>query len=391
MIQNPSPLRKLSPVHLLLLLAFHLPLLGQEQSSSSYYPPSGDRWEQRPAEALGMNTALLDSAIRFQLSNESKYLVDLREQLKRQYANDPYNETIGPTKERGGANGLVIRHGYIAAEWGDTRRVDMTFSVTKSFLSASAGLAYDKGLIKDLHDPVRNTVNDGGFDSPHNATITWQMLLQQTSEWEGTLWGKPDLADRRRGRDRVLQEPGTFWEYNDIRVNRTALALLRLFKKPLPQVLKEEIMEPIGASTTWEYHGYDNSDVLIEGVTMKSVSGGGHYGGGWWVSSRDQARFGLLYLRNGKWNDRQLLSQQWISMSLTPCSIRPVYGFLWWLNTEKKQWAQATERTFAALGAGTNAIVVVPEHDLVIVVRWIDTPKLGDFIGKVLASVEVHH
>ena len=338
-----------------------------------------------------MNTALLDSAIRFQLSNESKYLVDLREQLKRQYANDPYNETIGPTKERGGANGLVIRHGYIAAEWGDTRRVDMTFSVTKSFLSASAGLAYDKGLIKDLHDPVRNTVNDGGFDSPHNATITWQMLLQQTSEWEGTLWGKPDLADRRRGRDRVLQEPGTFWEYNDIRVNRTALALLRLFKKPLPQVLKEEIMEPIGASTTWEYHGYDNSDVLIEGVTMKSVSGGGHYGGGWWVSSRDQARFGLLYLRNGKWNDRQLLSQQWISMSLTPCSIRPVYGFLWWLNTEKKQWAQATERTFAALGAGTNAIVVVPEHDLVIVVRWIDTPKLGDFIGKVLASVEVHH
>jgi CubicO group peptidase (beta-lactamase class C family) len=263
----------------------------------------------------------------------------------------------------------------------------MSFSVTKSFLSAAAGLAFDRGLIKDVHHPVKQYVRDGTFDSPHNSAITWHMLLQQTSEWEGTLWDKPDVADRRRGYDRQLQKPGTFWEYNDVRVNVLAFALLQVFRKPIPQILNEELMDPIGASDTWEYHGYDNSDVVIDGMRMKSVSGGGHWGGGWWVSTRDQARFGLLFLRNGMWGERRILSDEWIRLSLTPCDIRPVYGYLWWLNTDKQQWPQATERTFAALGAGTNAIVMVPEYDLVIVVRWINTAKLGEFIGKVLTAV----
>lgn len=358
-----------------------------QASQPYYFPERDDAWTRRAPGEVRMNAALLNSAINFAKANESKYLYDLKAQLVKQYANDPFNQTIGPTKKRGGPNGLVIRYGYIVAEWGDTRRVDMTFSVTKSFLSAAAGIAFDRGLIKDVNDLAKTSVNDGGFDSPHNAKITWKMLLQQTSEWEGTLFGKPDMADRRRGRDRTLQEPGTFWEYNDIRVNRMALSLLRVLKKPLPDILKKEIMDPIGASNIWEYYGYQNSSVEIDGVSMQSVSGGGHYGGGWWVNSRDQARFGLLYLRHGMWNDRQLLSREWIRQSLTPCEIRPMYGYMWWLNTGKQLWPAAPERSFAALGAGTNAIYVDPDHDLVVVVRWIDTPKLAEFLARVLASI----
>ena len=128
----------------------------------------------------------------------------------------------------------------------------MTFSASKSYLATLAGLALDQGLIRDLDDPVREYVDDGGFDPPHNSKITWRHLLQQTSEWSGTLWGKPDQVDHNRGvgatqanfaakgTRRDLQEPGTYWEYNDVRVNRLSLALLRIWKRWLPGVFKAE-------------------------------------------------------------------------------------------------------------------------------------------------------
>ena len=89
----------------------------------------------------------------------------------------PWNETLGPVRPRGGPNGLLLRGGLVVAEWGDTTRVDMTFSVAKSYLSILAGLAWDRGLIGDPHEKVRLTVDDGGFDPPHNDAITWHHLL----------------------------------------------------------------------------------------------------------------------------------------------------------------------------------------------------------------------
>ena len=93
----------------------------------------------------------------------------------------PWNETLGPVRPRGGPNGLVLRGGRIVAEWGDTAQVDLTFSVAKSYLSILAGLAVDRGLIRDVHEPVCRTPisigPDGGFAPPHNDKITWHHLL----------------------------------------------------------------------------------------------------------------------------------------------------------------------------------------------------------------------
>ena len=101
------------------------------------------------------------------------------------------------------------------AEWGETTRVDMTFSVTKSFLSTVVGLLWQKGLIRDVTDPVGGYMPTPElFDGPHNSKITWEHLLRQTSDWQGTLWGKPDWADRPEGKspsdwpNRPLSEPG---------------------------------------------------------------------------------------------------------------------------------------------------------------------------------------
>jgi len=259
--------------------------------------------------------------------------------------------------------------------------------VAKSYLSSLAGLAFDRGLIKSLDEPVARTVSDGGYSSAHNAPITWRMHLTQTSEWEGELWTKSDRADRRAGYDRTLKAPGTFWEYNDVRVNRLALSLLRLWNQPLPDVLRKEIMDPIGASPTWEWHGYRTSMTEQDGKRVESVSGGGHWGGGLWASTRDHARYGLLLERRGRWKDRQLLSERWVALATTPTPIRPNYGFLWWLNTDRKLYPAAPATAFFALGSGGNVIYMDPEHDLVAVVRWMATDKIDGFLRQLLGAL----
>jgi CubicO group peptidase (beta-lactamase class C family) len=366
---------------------------GRRQSSargaSPYYPAAGDGWEKRKPEEVGMDSALLDAAVAFARTHETKIPRDFSTQL------ETFGALLGPIpKERGDTNGIIIRNGYIVAEWGDTGRIDPTYSVAKSFLSTVLGLALDRRLIKSVDDPVRKYINDGGYDSPHNSAITWRHHANQTSEWEGTLFGKSHdfIGVEQFGsgkRDpRALQQPGSFYEYNDVRINRFSLSLLRVFKRPLPEVLKEYVMDPIGASSTWQYHGYNNSDVMVEGRKIKSVSGGTRWGGGLWINTRDEARFGYLFLRKGRWGNKQLISEDWVKRATTPAAVGPDYGFLWWLNTKQKQWPSAPGASFAALGYGSNTIWVDPENDLVVVWRWHQGNAANDFLKRVLAAVK---
>src|SRR5688572_3098306 len=105
-----------------------------------------------------MNQAILDSAIQFAINNETKTDYDLRIACLKAYAKEPNFRILGPTRERGKPSGLIIKYGYIIAQWGDVTRADMTFSVTKSFLSTIAGLAYDKRLIKNVNEKVNQYV-----------------------------------------------------------------------------------------------------------------------------------------------------------------------------------------------------------------------------------------
>ena len=342
-----------------------------------------------PAEA-GFDPFALQAAIDYTLEHETSMPEDPGQYLRDRFEGQPYQEIVGPTQDRGGVNGLVLRDGHVVAEWGDTDRVDMTFSVTKSYLSTVAGLAFDRGLIRDLDDRVAEYVDDGSFASAQNAPITWRMLLQQTSEWEGTLWEKPDQADRRMGVDRQLQVPGTFWEYNDVRVNLLAYALLHVWGEPLPDVLRREVMDPIGASDAWRWHGYETSWTEIDGVRMQSVSGGGHWGGGIFIGTADHARFGQLFLDRGRWDGAQLISERWIDEATTPAPIQPNYGFMWWLNTDRAQFPSAPESSFFALGAGSTSVIWVdPEHGIVTATRWVDgTEHVDEFIRLVLEAID---
>ncbi len=356
--------------------------------------PAPNDWPQLPADGVGMDAGKLGAALAYAAESEIAWPRDVGRTLSR-FEKPPYDRVLGPTKPRGPAGGVVIRRGACVARWGDPLRADMTFSAAKSYLSLLAGIAFDRGLL-DPDARVCESVDDGGFEGSHNGLITWEQLLQQTSEWQGTLFGIPDsvdhnrsvggaAADAEKGTPRQLQEPGSFWEYNDVRVNRLGLALLRIFGEALPDVLRREVMDPIGASQTWEWYGYRNSWVDLNGRRVQSVPGGAHWGGGIWISSFDHARVGYLLLCGGSWAGKRILSQEWIDRATTPCRLNSGYGYMWWLNAGGL-YPALSKRAFAAQGAGGNVVIVDPELDLVLVTRWAgDVPGL---VERVVAAIE---
>lgn len=369
--------------------------------ASDYVPPQGDSWDKITAAQAGFESDALAAAVRFAIDNETRFpgklgelysARDLHLKGRLDFGKEPFDDIIGPIKDRADPSGIILRGGKIVAEWGDVKRVDMTHSVTKTFLSSVAGIAWDRDKIK-VHSLVKNSLETEHFTSEHNAQITWDHLLRQTSGWQGTLWGKPDWADRPGDNPWSTLElgglpVGKHWKYNDVRVNVLALALLHVFEEPLPDVLKREFMDPIGASDTWVWHGYNNSYVTIKGKQMQSVSGGGHWGGGMFISARDLARLGLVAMRDGKWGEKQVLSEEWIAMARTPTDMNPGYGYMnWFLNLDKARLPAAPETAVAFFGNGTNMVYVDKENDIVAVVRWIDRKKTQEFVELLLQAL----
>ncbi|HVU54295.1 MAG TPA: serine hydrolase [Puia sp.] len=376
------------------------------------YFPSPGQWEHRSPATLGLDSSRLQQAIVFARDNETKKTRNQQLAQAEDFGREPNDAPIGPIVDREAPTGIIIYKGYIVAEWGQPQRIDMTNSVTKSFLSAVVGVAVDQGLIHsvtdtvypyippiEVYNPLSGLDPDKStllypFSTPHNKLLTWDVMLRQTSDWEGTLWGKADWADRPGNKGapdewaaRAHNAPGTVWKYNDVRVNALALAATCVWRKPLPQVLKTFIMDPIGASSTWRWNGYRNAWIVLDGQPVQSVSGGGHWGGGMFIDAYDMGRFGLLTLHRGVWNGRRLLSEQWIKQSLTPTTANPGYGYMnWFLNTDHKLLPSAPLTAFVHIGNGTNMIYVDPEHDLVAVVRWIENNAMDGMVKKILEA-----
>jgi CubicO group peptidase (beta-lactamase class C family) len=378
-----------------------------------YFPDAV--WQRKtPAEA-GIDGTRLQAAIGHAIAAEMKNPRDLALNHYQTFGREPFGYAIGPIKERGDQTGLIVHKGYVVAEWGEPTRVDMTHSITKSMLSTVVGLAHDRGLIRSIDDTVREYVPPiqlynpisianksdrmGGsdllylFETPHNRTITWNHMLRQVSDWEGTLWGKPDWADRPSENagewgTRPRNKPGTVYQYNDVRTNALALSALNVWRRPLPQVLKENVLDPIGGSNTWRWFGYENSWIVLDGLAVQSVTGGGHWGGGMFINAYDMARFGYLTLNRGRWKERQLISDRWIDWALTPTPAEPNYGFMnFYVNKDRTFMPSAPANAFGHQGNGTNFVYVDPENDLVAVLRWIDRPQIDGFVKRLLEAV----
>ncbi|MBB6096293.1 CubicO group peptidase (beta-lactamase class C family) [Povalibacter uvarum] len=370
-----------------LLTTFHDDARAAQPASAVYYPPAGS-WAKKSASELGMDQAALDSAVAFAKTRESTREMDFSDQER------IFGSMLGSVPDiRARTNGIVIYKGYVVAEFGDTTWVDPTYSAAKSMMSTVAAIGVRDGRISSLDEPVGKTVKDGGYDSAHNALVTWKMHLQQESEWQGTMFGKKDdfigkaaFGEGER-KPREIRPPGTFYEYNDVRINRFGLSLLRTFKQSVPTVFRREVMDPIGASNTWRWIPYHNSFVEIDGRQLASVSGGTRWGGGVWINAQDMARFGYLWLRGGKWDEKQIVPSAFVKAALTPSDHGPDYGYLWWLNTQGKNYPDLPTTAYGARGAGSNTITILPEQDLVVVWRW-HSGNEAEFVKRVVAAIK---
>jgi CubicO group peptidase (beta-lactamase class C family) len=349
-----------------------------------------------------MNQQKLDQAIQFAIDHETDWPRDNGPGWGIHHLDrPPWNKLLGPVHPRGPVSGTIILNGETIASWGEPERTDLTFSIAKTYLALLAGIAFDRGLLADVDEPVSARVKGIGFDSGQNVQITWAHLLQQTSEWEGECFGLPDQVDRyrtlqfqgitaagKKGDPRPLQRPGTFWEYNDVRINQLSLALLHLFRKPLPDVFREHIMQPIGTSDNWRWVGYDNAWIELDGKRVQSVPGGTHWGGGVSISSVDQARIGELLLNDGFANGKPVISPEWIRRMRTPCPIAPFYGFLTWLNTDRRVFPSVPATSYFAIGAGSSFMWIEPENRMVLIVRWIKAEQADEFFRRVLSTID---
>ena len=176
-------LNRRSLLALPLLAAMLAPRLAAETKHATYFPAAG-AWQHKAAAEVAMDARKLKEAVSWAEAHGSMW--DFQKDQVR-----TFGKVLGALPaHRAATNGVILRHGYIVAEFGDTTTNDPVYSVAKSFLSTTASIAVAKGLIRSVDDRVADYVHDGGYDSPHNAKITWKNHLEQESEWEGELWGK---------------------------------------------------------------------------------------------------------------------------------------------------------------------------------------------------------
>jgi CubicO group peptidase (beta-lactamase class C family) len=307
----------------------------------------------------------------------------------------PFNRLRGPVHARGGVSGVIRVRGEEVAAWGEPDRADLTYSVAKTYLALLAGVAHARGLLPDANARIAERLPGIGFDDAHNREITWAHMLEQTSEWQGSCFGMPDQVEHHRrvahdpkppqgkkGDLRALQQPGSYWEYNDVRINQLSLALLHLFGRPLPEVFQEAVLRPLGAGREFLWEGYDEAWAEVGGLRMQSVPGGTHWGGGVSISARDQARIGQLLLDEGMHAGQALLPRDWVRRMQQPCAIAPFYGWLTWLNRDGAMFADASRESWFMVGAGGHYVWIDPAHQAVIVVRWIDPAHSPGFVTR---------
>jgi CubicO group peptidase (beta-lactamase class C family) len=249
---------------------------------------------------------------------------------------------------------------------GATREsLQTSFSAAKSFVSALVGIAIDAGLIDSIEDPVTKYLPELAARDPEFREITLRHLLTMSSGIRYREGGFPslgddtytyygvDLRDVALNRTRVQQPPGLAWVYNNYHPLLLGLVLERTTRTSVSDFMARRLWQPLGAEAdaTWSLDSESSGfEKLESGVNARPV---------------DYARFGLLFLHNGEWNGRRIISEDWVRESTgaepaTDSAYYHGYRYFWWLDVERPG-------RFYALGKYGQYIYVAPDADAVVV------------------------
>ncbi len=266
----------------------------------------------------------------------------------------------------GSAAVMIVDGGVVVDAWGDTTRNYLCHSMRKSLFSALFGLYVAEGVID-----LSQTLGQLGIgdvtpltETEKQATVA-DLLKARSGVYIPAAGESQSMIDARP--ERGSHEPGTFWYYNNWDFN--ALGTIFTWKmggESIFEAFQERIADPIGME--------DFRPEELEYV-YEPYSAHPYYG--FTMSARDLARFGLLFLRGGRWEGEEVIPSDWVEESTTSYSETGPnggYGYMWWTGRDGGLFPNVTVggHSYYASGYRGHRVVVLPYRDLVVVHR-VDT------------------
>lgn len=344
----------------------------------------GKDWEKVKPESQGIDSVGLNAAISY---------------LKNNSGRDGVNELV------------IIRNGYMVFKGTNIDKVHGVWSLTKSFTSTVLGLLINDGRAT-LETRAKEYVSGMSKTYP---SITLRHFTTMTSgyyavgdEPRGSYKHGPSPTPFKPADKPLFVPPGSKYAYWDSAMNQFANVLTRIAGEPIEALFKRKIAEAIGMNPgKWDWRDFGK----VHGIVVNGGSGNNNKHV--YISARELARLGHLFLNRGKWKGKQLVSSAWVEQatrSQVPASLplehlsgadgRGVYGYNWWVNSikhdGKRKWPGAPSGTYSASGYNNNDMFVIPEWDMVIVRLGLDQNEFvitdaiyGTFIQKIgLAIME---
>ena len=251
--------------------------------------------------------------------------------------------------------------------YADTVLHDMR-SVSKSFVSACIGIAIDQGLIKNIDQPIFDFFEDyKQYNNEGREKLTIKHLLTMSSglEWnEDVPYDNPENSEIQMDKSgdgvgyvlsrKLTSEPGTVWQYNGGTTEVLAAIIKRVSGKNVYAFAKENVFEPMGISKSeWTNSTGTQNPAAASGLRL---------------TSRDMLKFGILYMQEGQWGTRQIVSKEWVTQSLASSISRPEgggYGYQFWVFDYEVQGKKLTIP--AAVGNGDQRIFMDRPNKLIVV------------------------
>jgi len=326
----------------------------------------GADWEEATPESQGVDSTKLNAAVRY---------------LERNVGRDGVKELI------------IIRSGCMIWKGTNIDKMHGVWSLTKSFTSVVLGLLIDDGKAT-LDTLAKDYVSSMAATYP---TVTLRHFTTMTSgyyavgdEPRGSYRHGPSLTPFTPGTTPLFMPPGSRFAYWDSAMNQFANVLTRIAGEPIEDLFRRKIADPIGMNgAKWDWGDFGTVDGIV-------VNGGsGNHNKHIFISARELARLGHLFLNRGKWNKKQLISASWVDAATkvqVQASVplghaesgidgRGVYGYNWWVNgikpNGKRKWPGATTGTYSASGYNNNDMFVIPEWNMVIVRLGLDQGSDG--------------
>jgi CubicO group peptidase (beta-lactamase class C family) len=286
---------------------------------------------------------------------------------------EAWSQSIGSTAV------MIVQHGAVVAEWGDTAKRTPLASVRKSLLSALIGNAVERGEM-DLTQPIGALGiddNEPSLTTEEKSASVRDLLTARSGIYHAALYESKGMAAGRPAR--FSHKPGTFWHYNNWDFNAVGAIYEHAVRSSIFDAFEREIARPIGMQ---DYSPSDGRYVTGAASVYPAYPIN--------MSARDLARFALLYLRKGRWEDRQVVPAHWVGESTQAYSYSEAgsgYGYMWWIGPRTVQpTVHLPENSFFAAGAGGQYAFVIPEYDMIVVRRGVhrDESPNPRVIGRLL-------